>query len=203
MDYEAYATDTESEVGDSYESAVIDDMLDALMESVDGGEFAERRKRRRAQRKGVPAAKGANAYRAPVPSTYVTQKQLADALSRVGEDVRRNAMGIKTLNEQVSTLTGQVKDVVSVNRVQSERIARLDKLMRIDGALDIAKGFVIATDTAGAATGITVDPAHLLTGALKSGALGDMKGALGNPALLAGLGFVLNNRAPFFNMLKG
>jgi hypothetical protein len=182
-DYEAY--DTEA-VDDSYEA------VDDAFEAIDGEDFGERARRRR---KGVPAAKGGSAYRAPVPSTYVTQKQLADALSRVGEDVKRNAAGIKALN-------GQVSDLAVTTKIQGTRLGKMDRLMKIDGALDVAQALTLTGDGTTGVTGMNVNLGALLGGAVKSGAFGDMKGTFGNPLVLAGIAFVLSNRQQIFKSLQ-
>jgi hypothetical protein len=123
-------------------------------------------------------------YRAPVaPGGAVDQKQLHDALARVAADVKRNGEGIKTLNTRLGGLTTRVDDVVSVNQIQSRAIGKLDKQMKIDGALDLAESF-----TPGG-----ISAFQLLRGAVKSGLLGEGKGALGNPLVIGGIGLVLNN----------
>lgn len=197
MEQEYVDLDEVDEGGDSYEADETDDMLDALMEAAEDGDFVERKRRRGRRKRGaqrqVPAAKGKDAYRAPVPPTSVTQKQLEDALTRVGGDVRRNAMGIKTLNGQIGRLNGQVSDVVAVNRVQNDRLTRFDKQLRIDAALDFVQGLqVTKSTTPGSPAQITPDLALLIRGAIKSGMLGDMKGALGNPLLIGGAALFLS-----------
>jgi hypothetical protein len=163
----------------------MDEMLDGLVDARE--DYSERRGGRgrgRGAQKSVPSARGGSAYQPPAPQNgYVTQKQLQDALGRVGADVKRNGEGIKTLNARLGGLTTRVDDVVAVNKVQSRAIGKLDKQMKIDGALDLAESF-----TPGG-----ISAFQLLRGAVKSGLLGEGKGPLGNPLVIGGIGLVLNN----------
>jgi len=180
MDFEGYGEFDESDIGE------MDEMLDGLVDARES-DFTERKRRGRGRRGGnrpVPAARGGNAYRAPsAPAGAVNQKQLHDALSRVGADAKRNGEGIKTINTRLSGLTTRVDDVVSVNQLQSRAIGKLDKQMKIDGALELVESF-----TPGG-----ISAFQLLKGAVKSGLLGEGKGALGNPLVIGGIGLVLNN----------
>ena len=178
QEYEAYDTE-------------VDDMLDALMDETEQ-DLAERRRRRRQQqqqRRGVRTATGRTPYQAPVESGYVTQKQFKEAMGRVGEETRRNAEGIKTVNTRLGTLDGRVSDVVTVSKSQSRKIGALNTRMKLDGALDFASSFTL--NTTGDA--VNLDLSQVLRGALKNGALGDGKGALSNPLVVGGIGFVLRN----------
>src|SRR5258706_7082439 len=152
----------------------VDAMLDGLFEG--SGDFLSERSRGRrgGGGRGVPAAQGTSAYRAPATAAYVTQTQLQEALTRVGTDIRRNGEGIKGLNSRVD-------DIVVVNRVQSREIGKLGKQMKIDGALELAEAFTFP-----AAGGAQLDVYRVLRGAVKSGVLGDPKGALGNPWVVGG-----------------
>jgi len=116
----------------------------------------------------------------------VTQKQLKDALGRVGADVKRNAMGIKSVNSRVGKLGSRVDGIATVNRVQSKQIGKVQKLIQLDAALDFAQG--ISFDGGD----LALDPYHLFRGAVKSGMVGDAKGAAGNPFLVGAIGLVLN-----------
>jgi hypothetical protein len=196
QDYDMTEVDLD---GAEWDTGEVDDVLDALMESADGNGFAEfrglipgmrRPTRRPTPQRGVPAARGAPAYRQPTaPGGPVTQAQLKEALDRVGADVRRNAQGIKTINTRLNTLDGRVTNVVSVAATQTRQITALERRMRIDGALDFAQS--VSTSRDGAALNVNV--VRLLSGAAKTGMLGDLRGPLGNPALIGGLGLVLNN----------
>ncbi|MDP1913223.1 hypothetical protein [Brevundimonas sp.] len=201
-DYEMEAEDSSDEAADD-----VDDMLDALIEA-DDEDLSERKRRGRRGRSGgarppVRTASGTPAYRAPMSAGPVTQAQLKDALGRVGTDVRRNAEGIKAVNSQLGRLTGQVKDIASVNGAQSGRIGRLDRLMKLDGAIDFATSFSI--DNTSGTTLLVPNLSQLLRGALKSGMVGsgDAKSALSNPLLIGGLGFLLNNPQVFTGLLGG
>jgi hypothetical protein len=167
-----------------YGTSEMDEMLDGLIES----DYPERKRRSRGRRGGnskpVPAARGGSAYRPPAaPGGAVTQKQLQDSLGRVASDVKRNGEGIKTINAKLGGLTTRVDDVVSVNRIQSRELGKLDKRLKIDGALDLAESF--------APGGLSAF--QLLRGAVKSGFLGEGKGPLGNPLIIGGIGLILNN----------
>jgi hypothetical protein len=193
MNGESYGTMDLEETGMEYDQEAaeydrdeVDDMLEALMDSAEADEFAERRRRRgrKARRKPVPTAQGRPAYRAPAPTgAYVTQKQLKDALDRVGVDVRRNAEGIKTINARLGALDGRVDGVVTVATRHSRELAKLDRQMKVDGALELVEAL-----NAG-----QLNAFQLLKGAAKSGFLGESKGALGNPMVIGGIGLLLRN----------
>lgn len=185
----------------------IDDMLDALMESEEGeaDDLADRRRRRRRgrrvrsrSRRGVRTAKGRSAYRAPVSKDYVTHSQLKSALARVGTDIRRNGMGIKTVNKRVAGFNRRVDGVVSVNRAQSKHIGQIKQQLKLDGALEFAEA--ITTNEDGI---LELNLLPLLKGAIKSGMIGKSKGALSNPALVGGLGFLLSNLEVIGGLLGG
>jgi len=200
IDYET-EVDLESDVdAEDYEYAAeeVDDMLDALMLGEDEEDFGERRRRRRRSRRGrmakrrpVRTAAGRSAYRAPVTKAFVTQNQLKDALGRVGKDIRRNAMGIKSVNTQLGRINGQLRDVVTVNGVQNGRLNKVDKQLQLDGALEFAQSFTVSTD--GGTTSLVLNFPQILKGAVKSGMLGDLKGTLANPLVIGGIGLLLNN----------
>lgn len=188
VDYalEDYDFDYDEEYEEGYDFDV-DDVLDALMEEADGDdELAERRRRsRRRRRRGqrrVPTARGRSAYRPPVKGQYVTQKQFSESLRRVGADIRRNAMGIKTVNTRIGRLDKRVSGVVSVNAAQSRKISKLDKTIKLDGALEFAESY----------NGSQLDLFALFKGAVKSGLLDNTKGVLANPVAVGGLGLLLN-----------
>jgi len=182
----------------------LDDMLEALMDMAEDEEEdpIERRRRRRGRRRRrrgrrrrrVTTAKGRSAYRAPVLKNYVTQKQFKSALGRLGREDRRNAKGIKTVNIRVGKLNGRVDGVVSVNRVQSKHISKLNKQMQLDGALEFAGSY----DPGSGSIGLY----QLLKGAVKSGMLGDAKGAMGNPLLVGGIGLLLREDAEGNSLLS-
>ena len=169
MDGEGFDVDSES-----FDADEVDEMLDEMMDSDE--DYSERRRRRpRPKRRPVLTARGRTAYRPPAKSSaFVTQKQLQTALGRVGTDVRRNAQGIKGLN-------GRVNGVVAVNKVQSRSIGRIDKTMKIDGALELVEAY----------NGSEINAYQLLKGAVKSGYLGQGKGPLSNPLVIGGIGLVL------------
>ena len=145
----------ESEMGD-YGPEDADSMLDALVEA--DGDFAERRRSR---------SRG----RAPGRKTG-------------GPEVQRNAQGIKAINDRITALDGKVNQAVGVIARDRAAIRKMEKLAKIDGALDLASSF-------DPAKGINVF--QVLKGSLKSGFLGEPKGALGNPAVIGAVGLFLNN----------
>ena len=165
----------------------VDEMLDELVEESDESEdFSERVPRGLIRRRPISTARGGSAYRTPAAAAaagFVTQKQLQDALGRVGADVRRNAQGIKTVN-------GRVDGVVKVNKVQSRAIGRLDKAMKIDGVFEFIEAY---NGTVAAPTPGSINLYQVLKGAVKSGYIGQGKGALANPLVLGGVGLVLRN----------
>jgi hypothetical protein len=187
------ALDTYQE-SDSYDTET-DEMLDSLLEEADEDITERSRKGKRRgrppRRKGVPTAKGAQTYRSPAaPGGYVTQQQFKEALGRVGQETKRNAEGIKTVNVRVGKLDGQVTDLATVSKSHSKRIGTIDTRMKMDGALDFASAFSMQTDTAGTTT-LVPDFTQLLRGAVKNGVLGDGKGALSNPWVVGGIGLAL------------
>jgi hypothetical protein len=198
-EYESDALDAFQE-SEAYDTQEVDAMLDSMMEEADS-EFAEARRGRRhqPQRRGVPTAKGGSAYRAPTEDGYVTQKQFKEALSRVGDETRRNAEGIKTVNARMGKLDSQVSDVVTVAKTHSKRINTLDTRMKLDGALDFATSFTLVQGTAAVGStpavpaSLSLDASQLLRGVVKNGLLGDGKGALSNPWLVGGIGMLLKN----------
>lgn len=199
-DYESFEEEEEEDEDD------IDDMLEALMEADEGDEedLAERRRRRRSRRrrskrrKPVRTARGKSAYRSPTSKKYVTHPELKNALARVGKDIRRNALGIKTVNKRVAGVNTRVDGVVSVNRVQSKNIGKLNQQMKLDGALEFAAS--VSTNDDGT---LSLNLLPLLRGAIKSGMLGSTKGAFSSPALIGGLGFLLNNPQIIGGILSG
>jgi hypothetical protein len=181
MSQEAMTLDEAFDSGEAdYGQGEVDEMLEGIG---DGSEayLAERQRNPRRRggppSRGVPAATGGSAYRAPQAAAgYVTQAQLKEALARVGTDVKRNADGIKAINARVS-------DVVTVNRIQSQEIGKLDKRMKIDGVLDFVESY----------SGNNINAYLALKGAVKYGLLGEGKGALGNPLVIGGIGLLLRN----------
>lgn len=184
---------------EDYGTEDTDDVLDSLMESSGSGYLAERKRGRgrrgRTPKRGVKTARGKPAYRTPPPSAggAVSQTQLKEALGRVGDEDRRNAEGIKTINARLNTLGGQVDGVLAVTASQTRTLTRIDKQMKIDGAFEFVEAF---TPTQ---AGASINVYQLLKGATKSGFLGDGTGAMSNPLVIGGLGLLLNNP----NLLSG
>lgn len=184
----------------------VDAMLDSLMEGADE-DLSERkggrnrgRNRNGQQRRGVPTAKGGSAYRAPgTQNGYVTQQQFKEALARVGEENRRNAEGIKTVNARFGKLDGQMADLVTVTQSQSKRLGSLDTRMKLDSALDFASAFTLQSD--GTTTALTPNFGQLLRGAVKGGMVGGGKGVMASPWAIGALGVVLSNPGILGNIL--
>lgn len=189
--------DSDFDEEDDLRDVDIDEMMEALMDDDEGSEedLAERRRRRkfRSRRRGrrpkrVRTASGSSAYRVSTSKKYVTQPQLKSALGRVAKDVRRNALGVKTVNKKLGNIDAQVDGVISVNRVQNTKINKLRQQMKLDGALEFAES-ITANDNGS----LELNLLPMLKGAVKSGMLGGSKGALSNPAVVGGLGFLLSN----------
>jgi hypothetical protein len=206
-DYAEY--DTESD--ESLYAAEYDNTLDALMEQDESEEDVTERRRRgrgrgRRPRRGVPpvpTARPGSAYRPPAQPTQgnVSQQQLKEVMQRVGVDIRRNAMGIKTINTRVGQLTGRVDGVVDASRTHGTRIARLNKQMELDGALDFAKSVAVTSDATTGELRVVPDFSQLLKGLVKTGVIGGMTGPLANPFVVGGLGFLLSNTGILTNLL--
>jgi hypothetical protein len=162
------------------DAAEVDEMLDELVDEAEYGEaIMPTMISRFGRRPPVRTATGRPGY-GPLgpPDGYVTQKQFTDALTRVGTDVRRNAQGIKSVNSRVN-------GVVKVNRVQSRAIGKVDKTMKLDGALEFVEAFNPTTQA--------IDVFQLFKGAVASGFIGQTKGPLGNPFVIGGIGLLLRN----------
>ena len=97
-------------------------------------------------------------------------------------EVRRNAKGIKTVNAKVGRVNRRVTGVVAVNAAQSRQIGKLDKRVKLDGALEFAESW----------NGSQVDLFAVFKGAVKSGLLDNTKGAFASPVAIGGVGLLLN-----------
>jgi len=195
MELEDYP-DVDEDVED-YGPSEVDEMLDGLVESAE--DFSERKRRNKARGRGrgskpVPTAPGRNAYRSPNESGYVTQKQLKEALTRVGVDIKRNATGIKTVNTRLNGITTRVDDVVSVSKTQSGRIRKLDKRTKNDAVLELV-GSIQANG------GLTAFQAY--KSAVGGGLIGEGEGAFGNPLVIGGIGLLLANPNILGNVFGG
>jgi hypothetical protein len=145
-----------------YDTEEADAMLDALVEA-DGEEFAERRRGR---------SRGRTPARTPPRRSGVAEAQ-------------RNGQGIKAINDRINALDSKVDQAVRVIAQDRAAVRRLEKLGKIDGALDLAASF---NPTTGG-----IDVFQVVKGSLKSGFLGEPKGALGNPAVIGAAGLLLRN----------
>jgi hypothetical protein len=189
--------DADEDVED-YGPSEVDEMLDGLVESAE--DFAERKKRNKGRRGGgrgnkpVPTAPGRNPYRSPNDSGYVTQKQLKEALTRVGVDIKRNATGIKTINTRLGTITTRVDDVVGVAKIQSNRIGRLDKRTKNDAVLELVGSI-------GTTGQLSLFQAY--KSAVGGGLIGEGDGAFGNPLVIGGIGLLLANPNILGNVFGG
>jgi hypothetical protein len=83
-------------------------------------------------------------------------------------EAQRNGQGIKALNDRMNALD--------------------TKLGKIDGALDLAQSLNVAADGR-----TSLDVFQVVKGSLKSGFLGEPKGALGNPVVIGAAGLLLRN----------
>lgn len=156
MTDQPYAMSEATDLLGEYEPEEADALLEALVES-DGAEFAE-------------ARRGRSRGRTP-------QRQPARA------DFQRNGQGIKALNDRINALDARLNQTVNVVAKDRLAVRRLEKLTKIDGALDLVSSF----------DGTSLDTFQLLRGSVKSGFLGEPKGALGNPAVIGAIGLLLRN----------
>lgn len=187
MDLDDYAEDDDDD--DDF-----DDMLEAMMDD-DEDDLSERRRRRRG-RSRRSRARGRNR-----PHRRTLRKRVPTARSRRGPS-KQNAKGIKVVNKKVAAVGGSLDDVIAVNKVQSSNIGKLNRQVRVDGAMDFAKGLELKqVKDANGKTVLALSPdlTQLYRGAVKSGMFGDLKGLLSNPVLIGGLTFLLNNPG----LLKG
>src|SRR6185503_7609571 len=122
---------------------------------------------------------------------YVQQRQFAESLGQVGTDLRRNAMGIKTVNSRLGVLDGRLASVVGYQRDQNQKINKIGKQLQLDGALDIAQSFTVDPTTN--TLNLSSNPAQILQAVVKFGVLGSQTGLLGNPFVVGGIGFLLNS----------
>jgi hypothetical protein len=139
-----------------YDTEAADEMLDALVEA-DSEDYSERRRGR--SRSRTPERR---------PGTM---------------DAQRNGMGIKALNDRINALDTKVDQAVRVVAQDRAAVRKLEKLNKIDGALDLASSF-----NAG-----SIDVFQVVKGSYKIGAFGEPKGALGNPVLIGAVGLLLRN----------
>ena len=200
MNGEAYEAMEMSDLSDvegveNYDSSEVDAMLDGLVESY--SDYSERRRPsgrqgRSPANRNVPTAPGRNPYRAPAEAGYVTQKQLEEALTRVGVDIKRNAVGIKTINSRLNGITTRVDDVVGVNKIQSREIGKLDRRTKADAVLEL----VGSLQQNGGLTAF-----QAFKSAVGGGLIGDGTGTFGNPLVLGGIGLLLSNPNILGNIL--
>jgi hypothetical protein len=155
MTDQPYAMSEATDLLGEYEPEEADAMLEALVES-DGAEFAEARRGR---------SRGRTPQRQP------------------SRDFQRNGQGIKALNDRVNALDAKLNQTVAIVARDRVAVRRLDKLVKIDGALDLVSSF----------DGNSLNAFQLLRGSIKSGFLGEPKGALGNPAVIGAIGLLLQN----------
>lgn len=190
----------------------MDEMLDAMMADNDddydddgmSGEYPElfgrrrrkrrkaREKKRRERQKKIMTARNRAAFRAKLARSSVSQKQFKAAMSRVGKDTRRNAMGIKTVNKRVIKVGGRVDNVARVNRIQSRNIGKIKQQMKTNSILEFVESY----------DGTSIDTFQLLKGAVAGGYIGTGKGALSNPLVIGGLGLLLRNPAILGGVLQ-
>jgi len=193
MNAEDYETmETDESYGPNvaeYDHGEVDEMLDSLIDAA-GGEFGEARRGRgrgrgRTSGRPVPTPDGRSAYRDPTGAGNgpVMQKQYKEGMDKVAAEFVRTAKGIQEINARLGTIDRRVDGVVTVATAQSRQLARIEKLNKADGALELVE----------ALNGTQLNVFQLLKGAVKLGFLGDGKGALGNPVVIGGIGLLLRN----------
>ena len=139
-----------------YDAEEADAMLDALVEA-DSEDYSERRRSRSRSR---------------------TPERRPGAM-----EAQRNGMGIKALNDRINALDSKVNQAIRVVAQDRAAVRKLEKLGKIDGALDLATSF----------NGTSIDVFQVVKGSLKSGFFGEPKGALGNPVVIGAVGLLLKN----------
>ncbi len=173
-----------------YDSGEVENVLEALMENDELGERRRRRRRRVTPSvSAIPTAAAFTTTRRMEARGFVTRAEFIQATDELWTGEKRNAKGIRTLNTRLGRVSGQVTELAAVNAAQSQRIARLDKLLKLDGVLDLVEGVKVSTTD----NKLEFNFFQLLKGAVKVGALGDAKGFAGNPLVVGGAGLLLNN----------
>jgi len=129
--------DIDSEYGFDLEDDDDDDDDDddeelIALESGDDVEFRRAIKRirnRRKRRRNKKTAKGRGYFKRQLRRGFVTKKQLQASLSRVGKDVRRNALAIKSNDRDIARNASRISTVSKVNRAQTKALAKIRKDM--------------------------------------------------------------------------
>jgi hypothetical protein len=152
-----------------YDTEEADAMLDALVEA-DGEEFTERRRGRGRPSRG----------RTPSRRPGVAEAQ-------------RNGQGVKAINDRINALDSKVDQAVKAIAQDRAAVRRLEKVGKIDGALDLAAAFTLEKTADKTENALRIDFVRVAQGLLKSGVVSPPTGALSNPGLIAGIGFVANN----------
>lgn len=153
----------------------VDEVLDALMDA-DDDDYSERRKPRRVRRVGKRTGGRKGGIFGPVPTARLR------AYRGLRYEVRRNGRGIRAVNRKVGRVNRRVGRAVAVNASQRRRIGKLDKRVKLDGALEFAESW----------DGTQIDLFSVFKGAVKSGLLDDTKGIFASPAAIGGAGLLLN-----------
>lgn len=194
-DYEMYDNTIEDDYGDYDDDAetALDELYEALMDAQESGDLGELmdsfdEKKRRPRKR--PA-------RGRTPPIRPLLRQLPSQLPKKGGSccidprVSRDLVTLKQQNAQqdrkLRDIEGLARKNLSVNTLQTKSIGKIHKQMKLDGALDFASSIAMTS------SGLEINLAHVLKGAIKSGMLGDPRGALGNPLVIGGLGVLLNN----------
>lgn len=181
QDFFEYEMDDDEELDDLFE-ALMDDDEEYFDDDDEDEDFSERRRRRR-RRSSRRRSK--------------SRKKSCCTDPRV----KRDLLGLKRKDRQQDKLIYQNRKRslanTKINRIQSKNLGRLDRQMKLDGALEFAQSISIADNS------LDVDLVRMFQGAVKAGMLGDLRGALGNPALVGGIGLLLRNRQLFTGLVKG
>lgn len=191
-DYEMYDNTIEDDYGDyddDTESA-LDELYDALMDAQESGDLGElmenydEKKRRRKRVNRRPPLPRPLLRNLPTPAP---KKGNCCIDPRVSRDLATLKQQNAQQDRKLRDIEGLARKNLSVNTAQTKSIGKIHKQMKLDGALDFASSIAVTEN------GMEINLANVLKGAIKSGMLGDPRGALGNPLVIGGLGVLLNN----------
>ncbi|MEN7341447.1 MAG: hypothetical protein AAAFM81_00835 [Pseudomonadota bacterium] len=213
LEYEPYEMTGDDDLEDPEESIDIDDTLYSMMDESTGenGEYPElvgygiaklierRKKKKRAEKRRRELMKR------QVKRAKTASKVRKGTLSAINRQLKANSRGIRTntnslrrvnkslisTSRRVSGLSSSVSKAHAVNRVQSKRLAKNTKILKIDGALDLARGVTLTRTDNG--IDVDVDFTSLIQGAVKNEWIGKGKGFISSPTGLGALGFLAQN----------
>ncbi|BFM10678.1 hypothetical protein R50072_08310 [Simiduia litorea] len=181
-DYDDFEDDNED---------ALDELYEALMDANEGEELDEdaedyderlfgKRRRRRARRPTRPMVNFIPRPKSKKKAGCCINPKVSQALVALK---RKDIVH----DRKIRDVDARSRKNLRVNHLQTKGIGKLNKQMSLDGALEFADSITM-TDN-----GMEINLASILKGLIKTGMLGDTKGALGNPAVIGGIGLLLNN----------